>query len=274
MKVILRFLGAIMIGSASLTSIKTCSNTLAWIPPQSDTVFARLLGWYSDDNITKIKQKLQYNDQTNMYEIITNNKIITNTNFKQCLLISNGNDFMAKNIQTAKLLKQFGFTSGGIKTAYSIKDVDNISNLTAVIDKVNYGKITVGSYDYSIDNGIMEVSIKLNDKTLKTYRLDILNNNLNILQLATQLVNSKTINLTKSCGFAIGLPTSNCTVNLNTSDKQNQWNASLNFLHVTPSLTWTDSNKTVIECFKKGPMWLKISFGKIIVVPLFNCGNL
>lgn len=274
MKVILRFLGAIIIGSASLTSIRTCSNTLAWTPPQSDTVFAKLLGWYSDDNITKIKQKLQYNDQTSMYEIITNNKIITNTNFKQCLLISNGNDFMAKNIQTANLLKQFGFTSGGLKTAYSIQDVDNISNLTAVIDKVNYGKITVGSYDYNIDNGIMEVSVKLNDKTLKTYRLDILNNNLNILQLATQLVNSNTINLAKSCGFAIGYPTSNCTVNLNTSDKQNQWNALLNFLHVTPSLTWTDSNQTVIECFKTGPMWLKISFGKIIVVPLFNCGNL
>lgn len=274
MKIILRFLGAIMIGNASLTSIRTCNNTLPWAPPQSDTVFARLLGWYNDDNITKITQKLHYNDQTNMYEIIINNKIITNTNSKQCLLISNGNYFMAKNIQAANLLKQFGFTSGGVKTAYSIQEVDKISNLTAVIDKVNYGKITVGSYDYSIDNGTMKVSIKLNNKTLKTYSLDILNNNLNILDLATHLVNSNTISLTKSSGFAIGCATSNYTLNLKTIDKQDQWNALLNFLHTTPSLTWTDSEKTVIETFKRGSMWLQISFGKIIVVPLFNCGNL
>ncbi|WP_375317971.1 hypothetical protein [Spiroplasma endosymbiont of Virgichneumon dumeticola] len=274
MKVILRFLGAIMISSVSLTSINVHSKILAWNPPQVDTEFARLLGWYSDNNTPKIEQKLQYNAQINMYEISINKKIITETNFKTQLLIANGNDFTAKNLQTTNLLRQLGFTSGGVGTIYSNQDVANISNLTAIIDNVNHGKITTSSLDYQIARGTMEVSVKLNNKTLHTYHLDTLNNNnLNIPQLASQLVNSNTIALTKICGFTVNALTSNCTLNLNSNDKQNQWTALLNFLSATPSLTWTDNSMSVIETFTTAPVWLQVSFGKIIVVNAFYCGN-
>ncbi|WP_342275726.1 hypothetical protein [Spiroplasma endosymbiont of Nebria brevicollis] len=274
MKVILRFLGAIMIGSVSLTSINAHSKILAWNQPQVDSEFALLLGWNSDDNISKIEQKLQYNAQTNMYEIFINSKIITETNFKEQLLISNGNDFTAKNLQTANLLRQLGFISGGIETIYSSQDVDDISNLTAVIDNVNHGKITAGSWDYQISGGTIEVSVKLNNKTLKTYHLDTLNNNyLNIPQLATQLVNSNNIALNKICGFTINAFSRNCTLNLNSNDKQNQWAALLNFLSATPSLTWTDNSMSVVETFTTTPVWLQVSFGKIIVVNAFYCGS-
>lgn len=275
MKAILRFLGAITIASVSLTSVNACSTFLTKtpkLPSQDDSNIAVLLGWYSDNKITKIEQKLQYNTQTNIFEIVNNNKIITDTNFKERLLISNGDDFTAKNFEAVHLLRNLGFTSGGVGTIYSAKDVDDIRNLTAVITKVNHGNINAGTWDYQIDSGTMQVSVKLNNNILKTYNLDTLNNNnLNVPKIATHLVNEKTIALTKSCGFAVGSLTSNCILNLNSDDKQNEWIALLNFLPASPCLTWTDSMSSIEE-FTTAEAYLAINFGKVIVVSTFNCG--
>ena len=85
MKVILRFLGAMTIATVSLTNINACSGFLVKPSIQDDTQSAVALGWYDSNNISKIKQKLHYNIETNMYEIITNPSIITNT---KCVCVS------------------------------------------------------------------------------------------------------------------------------------------------------------------------------------------
>ncbi|WP_342219281.1 hypothetical protein [Spiroplasma endosymbiont of Amphimallon solstitiale] len=167
MKTLLRLMGAAALTTVAASSVVACGTQTK--APTLDGKYAKLLGWYSDENTSTINQELK-KDETAGKEnysiaiVATDNTKITATKFNEKLLkAGTGTDsdkFQAVSDDAAAFLKDLGFTRDS-KKFYSADDVKKITALSAKVESTESGKIEAnsGKTDFNVAAGTCQINI-------------------------------------------------------------------------------------------------------------------
>ncbi|WP_338976265.1 hypothetical protein [Spiroplasma endosymbiont of Monopis laevigella] len=141
-KTLLRLMAATTLITTVASSIVACDFETKG--PILNGKYAKLLGWYSDENTSLINQELKRDKTTGKekYSIEADDTKIMMTNFKNSLLNANEirNPNQAKDADAAAFLKELGITSGSENEEYSSDDVKKITTLSAKITSTEAGK--------------------------------------------------------------------------------------------------------------------------------------
>lgn len=290
-KTLLRLMGAATLTTVAASSVVACGDKQ---PPEFNGKYATLLGWYSDESTSKIKQELQLDNVTHKYSFIINEAPIINTDFKTKLLKNDAGKFKAHDSDAVALLADLGFKSGNDQKEYSQADIDNIAKLKAKVISHQTGNVEVNTAttDFKVAASTCQIDI-MNDsspkaKVLKSTTIKTLASD--DLAISTKVVGVKNgpygivektkLVLDAASGFQVGKPTTSFNLQFNPTANQNKEeydsllkilnikNVKLEFFKEEAATTPVTGN------FEDEEMFLRLSFDNVVLASrIIDCGK-
>ncbi|WP_338973371.1 hypothetical protein [Spiroplasma endosymbiont of Tricholauxania praeusta] len=283
-KTLLRLMAATTLITTVASSIVACDFETKG--PILNGKYAKLLGWYSDENTSLINQELKRDKTTGKekYSIEADDTKIMMTNFKNSLLNANEirNPNQAKDADAAAFLKELGITSGSENEEYSSDDVKKITTLSAKITSTEAGKTEENNTgtDFKVLAGTCQIDIisKDDDSVVKSYTINTSKNDgLNISKIViTKLISDKnSLKLTAAQGFKQGDSVADFKLVINSESKQKQFDSLVQILNTNVSTQFyarVDDGPLVTGNFRNLKVYLAIYFGDVHLLPRIDCG--
>ncbi|WP_338960214.1 MULTISPECIES: hypothetical protein [unclassified Spiroplasma] len=292
MKTLLRLMGAAALTTVAASSVVACGTQTK--APALNGKYAKLLGWYSDENTSTINQELKKDESAVGKEnysiaiVATDSTKITTTKFNEKLLKAgdgaDANKFKAKDADAAVFLKDLGFTSGSTTAFYKVEEVTSITALSAKVESTEAGKIeAVGTTDFKVAAGTCQINIMDkatgdDAKSVKKYTISTLKKDtLGVPAQVDTLVQSAKLDLTKANGFEQGKDVlKSLPWKTENSKEKNLYNSLVNlFSKDKVSLVWTSDaqGQTAILKYTAQKVYLTVKFGEVKVTNTLDFGT-